>query len=575
MKNGRSGWNWLSFGALTSLSLSGLWVARKRILAQLFKLPPATHTITITRGVKVRTGDGETLVHDHFRPKSPHPLPTILVRTPYGRSYNSPTGFFKQLLVQQYAERGYHVILQDVRGRYDSSGEFEPYINEPDDSKATIDWIVRQPWSDGQIGMTGQSYVGFVQYAAISRDHDKRIKAIFPIITQARLGSLPEHAYPLDLALRWLFLLNAQKRQDLSFIERLRRLGDVGYQNGLLAEGFKTLPLANAPAVIFGRNDPIFEKWLSHTNENDPYWDKLDHRDIVKDAPPAHFIAGWYDLFVVGQLEDYQQQVAAGGNPYLTVGAWTHLDIGNQAGTLADSLRWFDKHLKGIDNVRAKPVRLLVMGVNEWREYDAWPPVSDETTFYLHGSGALNQDMPQANMPPSYYRYDPSNPTPNMGGALLSADAGAVDNRRLEARDDVLTFTTPPLESDCEVIGYPKLSVFVQTSAVSCDVFGRLCDVHPDGKSLNISDAIYRIKPERDNPNSNGGYHLNFDLSPTAHRFKAGHRIRLQISSGAFPRYQRNLGLNKNFMFAEKMVASDQTICHDAAHPSALHLPLA
>ena len=158
---------------------------------------------------------------------------------------------------------------------------------------------------------------------------------------------------------------------------------------------------------------------------------------------------------------------------------------------------------------------------------------------------------------------------------MRSLEAGPTDNRPLEARDDVLTFTTQALSVNYDVIGHPSVTLFVKTSAVSADFFGRLCDVHPDGKSLNISDAIYRIKPERDNLNSNGGYHLKFELSPTAHRFKAGHRIRLQISSGAFPRYQRNLGLNKNFMFAEKMVPSDQTICHDAVHPSALHLPAA
>ncbi|MGB1250051.1 MAG: CocE/NonD family hydrolase, partial [Candidatus Promineifilaceae bacterium] len=497
---------------------------------------------------------------------------------PYGRSRTALAGFFKQILMQQYAKRGYHVILQDTRGRYASSGEFEPYVNEPDDGQTTINWIVRQPWSDGQIGMTGQSYVGFVSYAAAARDEHKHLKALFPIITQSRLGSLPEHAYPLDLALRWLFLLDAQS-DDMPFAERMRRLIDVKYQNSILAKGFETLPLADTGQAIFSRNDPILDTWFSHPAEDDPYWDKLDHRAVVKDAPPAHFVAGWYDLFIEGQLEDYQVQVQAGKNPYLTIGAWTHLDPGNQSSTLGASLRWFDKHLKGIDNLRAKPVRMLLMGANEWREYEQWPPEATDTTYYLQGNGVkdgtLSRYSAPPNNPPSCYNYDPNNPTPNAGGPLLSVDAGPVDNRALEARKDVLTFTTPVLQSDCDVIGHPKVTLFVRSSAVSADFFGRICDVDPSGKSTNICDALYRIKPQRDQADANGGYKLTFDLSPIGYRFKAGHQIRLQISSGAFPRFQRNLGLDGDFMFETDMVVADQTVYHDPTQPSSVTLPIA
>lgn len=562
-------------GALAAGAAGGLWLGRQRVAEQLLDLPSATHEYTIRRGVQIVMPDGERLVHDHFRPNLQTPLPTILVRTPYGRSRSSATGFFKQLLVSQYAARGYHVILQDTRGRYDSTGEFEPYIYEPDDGKATIDWIVSQPWSDGQVGMVGQSYVGFVTFAAAARDEgNQHLKAIFPIITQARLGAMPEHAYPLDLALRWLFFLDSQRRDDLSFVEKLRRMADVDYQNRFLEAGFHTLPLQKAPERIFGRTDPIFDKWVAHPDEDDPYWQELDHRASVKDAPPAHFVGGWYDLFIDGQLDDYQAQVAAGLNPYLTVGPWTHMEPGNQAMTLGESIRWFDKHMKGIDQVRPNPVRLFVMGTKAWREFEQWPPRANESPCYLHPGGALSFAPAPPNARPSHYRYDPQDPTPSVGGALLSGNAGPMDNRELEAREDVLTFTTAPLDADVEVIGHPKLSLFVRTSAVSTDFFGRLCDVHPDGKSINICDAIYRIKPARDRQTPEGGYHLCFNLSPTAHCFKAGHRIRLQVSSGAFPRFQRNLGLDEHFMFAQQMVVQDQTICHDADHPSSLTLPI-
>ena len=574
MENEKSSWNWLGYGAIASASLSGVWLARKRITSLLFSLPPATHEITVERNVQIRAADGEMLVHDHFRPKSTTPLPTILVRTAYGRALSSFTGLFKEVLLRQYAERGYHVILQDTRGRYSSSGDFEPYINEPDDGKTTIDWIVRQPWSDGQIGMTGQSYVGFTQYAAVSKDVNHHIKALFPIVTRSRLGHLPEHAYPLDLAIRWLFLLDTQKRTDLPVYEKLRRLTDVKYQNKMLETGFRTLPLANVPQAIFGRNNAIFDNWLAHSDENNPYWDKLDQRSVIAHAPPTHFVGGWYDLFITEQIEDYQRQRAVGQNPYLTVGPWIHLDASNQSGTLAESLNWFDKHLKGIDRVRQKPVRVLLMGANEWREFDQWPPPAIHATYYLHGDGTLIDTCPSANAQPSRYQYDPNDPTPNLGGPLISLEAGPTDNRPLEARDDVLTFTTQALSVNYDVIGHPSVTLFVKTSAVSADFFGRLCDVHPDGQSINICDEIYRIKPERDSTLPNGMYKVTFTLSPTAHRFKAGHRIRLQISSGAFPRFQRNLGANDHFMFAERMVIAQQTVFHDKQCASSLTLPV-
>lgn len=564
------------FGIGLGLGWAALYLARRQLVARLLNLPPVETRVKVERGHAIAMPDGVKLVHDHYRPKTSTPLPTVLIRTPYFRS-NLYTRHFNTWTALRFAERNYHVIWQDCRGRGDSEGVFEPYVDEEADGCATIDWIVKQSWSDGQVGMFGQSYVGYVQWAAAA-SRPTALKALLPIITQSQLGRMTEHAYDLDLLMRWLVVLDAMENEELSPIEVARRSGfDVERQNQVLQPGFETMPLSRADEAIFGRPNPTYRNFIERLN-NEAFWDSIDHRDQVATAPPAHFMGGWYDLFIDGQLNDYETQRDAGLNPYLTVGPYHHLDRQNQVDVLGPSLRWLDYQMKGIDRRRKKPVRLFIMGANEWRDYDSYPPQTESTLYYLQGNGfvggALQQNPPLPEQKPSQYRYDPNHPTPNVGGALLSLQAGAVDNRELEARDDVLTFTTLPLAHDLEIVGRVRLVIYVQSSAESADFFGRITVVKSDGKSLNLSDGLYRLKPGRGEQQPDGSICLSFDLSPTAYRFAAGERIRLQVSSGAHPRYSRNPGVDADLNYDGELIVGDQTVWHDQVHPSRLILPV-
>ena len=566
-----------SLGLITAGTLGSLWMLRRRIIGRMLDLPPATHRTVAERAVSITMPDGVELVHDVIRAKSATPLPTILIRTPYVRKLSSFEGLGKQMIGKLIAERGYNFVIQDCRGTGDSGGEFEAYVNEASDGKATIDWIAAQPWSNGKVGMMGQSYVGYVQWAAASTS-TPHLQALVPSITRSRLGAFPDNAYPLDLALRWLLFMDAWGDPEISKIEQLRRFADANYQNKLLAAGFETLPISEAPQAVFGRNDPIFDHWMEHTDPADPYWDAIDHRDAVPTAAPAHFIAGWHDLFLDEQLEDYAMQRAAGKNPYLTIGPWTHVDPANQTSVIGETLRWFNKYLKGIDNLRADPVRLMVIGANEWRSFASWPPPVNEQAYYLAGNGNRNGGLqkirPKPDNAPSTYTYDPTNPTPNIGGKLISPEAGTTDNRPLEAREDVLTFTTAPLLEDTTIIGNVAMEIYVKSSAVSTDFYGCICDVLPDGTSLNVCDDLIRLNPGDGERQPDGSCKITVSLSSTAYQFKSGHSIRLQVSSGAHPRFARNPGTGELFMHATELVSAEITLFHDAAHPSVLKLPI-
>ncbi|MCO5188078.1 MAG: CocE/NonD family hydrolase [Anaerolineae bacterium] len=555
---------------------AGLYALRRQVIARALALPPVTTDVTVERGVPISMPDGTVLVADHYRPKSSAPLPTILIRTPYDRT--GFAGIVRGFVPQRFAERGYHVIVQDVRGCFDSEGEFEPYFHEAGDGNATINWIAAQPWSDGAVGMWGPSYLGFVQWAAVSAENP-HLKAIFPIITRSQLGGLSEHGFELDLIMRWVLLLDTMHNDRLPAWERLARQAWPARQNKLLGPAFDHLPLHEAASVALDQPPAFYQKWVENGNIDNDYWQKVDFRHAVPNAPPAHFVGGWYDFFITDLLDDYAMQRDAGLNPFLTVGPWPHAGTESQMQVLDQALHWFDAHLRGQpDALRSHAVRIHVMGVDEWIDLDVWPPSAEDHYLYLRGKGLysgglLTEEMPGQNESPDRYVYDPHEPTPNVGGPLISLDAGARDNRELEARHDVLTYTTEPLLAPFELIGTARLVLYVRTSAVSTDFFGRICDVHPDGRSLNICDGLFRYQPERGERQPDGSVRLVFELSATAHCFLPGHCIRLQVSSGAHPRLARNLGTGESFIYGTRMVVQHQTVYHDADHPAALILP--
>ncbi|HQY90593.1 CocE/NonD family hydrolase [Caldilinea sp.] len=545
-------------------------------LAQMVKLPSGPCKVQTTYGLRVPMRDRVALIADHFAPVGLASGPAVLIRTPYGRS--GPGRSLAEMYARAFATHGYHVLNQDVRGRFDSEGEFVAFVHEGDDGYDTLAWMARQPWCNGAVGMWGASYLGYVQWAAAA-SRAPSLKALLPIITHSHLMEYHAQGFPLDLLLRWMFQLAAMDDPALSAWERLRRINSGSLQDRLLRDTFMHLPMQTADALAIGKPDVLFRE-MSGAGPQHPVWQQVDHRDAVGSAPPAAFISGWYDLFLDGLLEDYAVQATSGRGPRLVVGPWHHMDYGYMAVAFNEGLRWFATHLRNEPaNPDARPVRLYVMGANRWREFDQWPPRSQPLRLYLHGNGVaktgrLFVDPAPTGAAPDVYLYDPADPTPSLGGPKLSDDAGGVDNRPLERRKDVLVFSSIPLREDVEFAGPVQLDLYVKSSLSTADFFGRLCVVDRSGRSTNICEGIYRVEVGRGEVQPDGSVHIIVALSSTAYRVKAGERIRVLVASGAHPRFARNLGVSGNQALATEMIAAQQTVFHDAAHPSALVLPM-
>ena len=579
---------------VTGISLTLTYLFRKKIWERAFNLPPSNHQVKVAQNVRLPMPDGVELATDVYRPKSNRPLPTILLRTPYGR--NGAMGRPMAFVSQRFAERGYNVVCQDVRGIHDSGGAFEPFIHEKIDGQATLEWIDAQSWSNGRVGMWGPSYLGYVQYAAAANGNTQ-LQALIPLVTQSNMVDLAGNGHALDTILRWMFIIDAMSDPDLPTWQRVRRSLQTSVQNKMLAPGFDNLPLNTADEIILGKKMPFYQEWVQHfEHEDDPYFQTVNLKPVVTDLPQAvHLIGGWYDLFLPGLLDDYGVMRAAGKRPFLTIHNWGHLDLAKQMLTIREALAWFDTHLKDKQGVLPeKPVQIYVMGAEAWREFDDWPPPHQPTSYYLQGlgqenghfdtstqlsgtklsAGRLAPTTPAPNNPPDHYRYDPADPTPNMGGALLSTDAGAVDNRALEARPDVLVFTSPPFLGSLTIIGPVKAILYVQSSSPFTDFFARLCVVEADGRSLNLCDGLLRLEPGKGERQPDGSLRIEIDMVATAYQFQPGQCIRLQVSSGAHPRIGRNLGTGEPVLTSTHMVVQEQTLFHDGKRPSVLVLPV-
>jgi hypothetical protein len=526
-----------------------------------------TRDVLVEPRVRVPATDGVDLVTDLYLPRLPGAAdrrPTVLMRTPYGRQ--PPWSLMAAVL----AERGYNVVLQSCRGTFGSGGSID-FAAEAADGRATADWIVAQRWSDGALGTFGPSYLSFVQWAlASTRPPQLRAMAIQIMASDRRRSYYPGGSFALDTALSWSYLVSHQ--EELAGLARLRaRAG----QERALAGAFRHLPLLEADVVGVGRPAPLFREWLQHDGPGDPYWDPIDFRGVIPSlGVPVSIVGAWYDYYLPCLLEDHAALVQAGARVRLTVGPWPHSALGGMLEGVRQALAWFDVHLLGREErTPAAPVRVAVMGGGGWRDLGAWPPPSTRTVCYLHPGGTLGAAPPGPSEPDGF-RYDPADPTPAVGGSSLSRNSGPRDNRELEARADVLTYTSPPLGTDLEVIGEVAADLFFSSSREHTDVFARLCDVAPSGRSTNVSDGLLRLRPGQPERSAGGVARVRVDLWPTAYRFGRGHRIRLQVSSGSHPRYARNPGSGEPLATATTLVAANQTVFHDAQHPSAVVLPL-
>lgn len=540
-----------------------------RAVERVLELPPAlTRDVEVSRSLRVPMADGVPLLADHYAPRRVPNAPTILVRTPYGRG-----GLLSAVLGRPFAERGFQVLLQACRGTGGSSGEFDPFGNERADGLATLDWIEKQPWFRGNLLTFGPSYLGYVQWA-MAPDAGERITAMAPMVTasQFRDQTYLGDAYTLRGALNWSAMMAGQERNLL-----LAQLRDLRGDRRALA-AMEHLPLSEADTLATGRSVEWFQQWLTHTEPGDPYWvPERDHRARVSEVTaPVSMVGGWYDLFLFSQLDDYAALRAAGRDPYLTIGPWVHADPPAFGAAIRDALGWFRAHVTGDrGTLREHPVRLYVQGAEEWRDYPQWPPPGTEPQiWHLHPGGGLAPRTPPASVP-DRFRYDPADPTPGAGGPLLDRRAaGRKDNALLEARPDVLVYTSETLTEPVEVIGPVEASIRLRSSRGHTDVFVRICDVDPGGLSLNVCDGLQRVTPERFAADSDGIRTVRVRLWPTAYRFRPGHRLRVQVSSGSFPRFARNPGTGEPLGTATRLVAADQEIFHDPAHPSGVTLPV-
>nr|WP_245736691.1 CocE/NonD family hydrolase [Micromonospora pattaloongensis] len=547
-------------------ALAATRAATARALAGALGLPPPrTGRVRITRDLTVRARDGIKLRTDHYAPELPA-APTVLIRTPYGR------GGPMRLLGTLLSTQGYHAVIQSCRGTYGSTGVFEPLLHEHADGMDTLDWLRRQRWYAGRLGTFGVSYQGFVEWA-LAADAGDELRAMVAVVTAAatRDSTYAGEAFALDTVLTWAELLAAQTTPWLARQLELRR-----GQPRLLA-ALAHLPLAEADRIATGDTVPFFQEWLTHHRPAAAYWTPrvFDGR-LAEVRAPVAMVTGWQDIFLPAQLRDYATLRAAGARPYLTIGPWTHGSPGLHRTALREGLGWLRAHLSGeTERLRAAPVRVHVGGRGGgWRELLHWPPPARSTAWRLQPGGALAPATPPPSTPDAL-RYDPADPTPSLGGPLLVAQrAGRVENGPLERRPDVLTYTGTPLTAPVEVVGPVTAELWVRSTLPYFDVFVRLCDVDPRGRSWNICDGLTRVTPDRFPCDADGVLRVPVELWPAAHRFDVGHRLRVQVSGGAHPRYARNPGTGEPLGAAVRLRAGDRVVFHDPSRPSAVFLPV-
>jgi uncharacterized protein len=537
-----------------------------RLAAKLLRLPaPKTTEVSVERDLAAKMPDGVVLLADRWYPsKPPADLPTVLMRTPYGRRVMGPLG-------RLYAERGYQVVIQSCRGTFGSEGAFEPMRNERVDGGATLEWVAAQPWFDGRLVTWGGSYLGLTQWAVVE-DVPDFVKAMCLQITAAdfRAGVVyPGGSFALETALAWMHQV---KHQELGFRAVVRAQMRSARVIKAAAE---VLPLGKCDVATIGEAAPFYQEWLEHSTPGDKWWDVIDFGRHLERVPAASMIGGWYDIFLPSQVADYEALRAAGRDARLTIGPWHHSSPGLHGETIRDGLQWFDSQLsERRGKVPRAPVRVFDMGVKRWREFSQWPPPGGTQQWYLGRWGTLGLEPP-AESGVDHFHYNPHDPTPAVGGASLNIrSAGRKDQRRREHRHDVLTYTSPVLSEDISVIGPLTATLYVRSSLENTDFHVRLCDVDPKGKSSNLSDGIVRLGPKSVRKRKDGSFTLKIAMWPTANTFKAGHRIRLQVSSGAHPLFARNAGTGEPLATGSNLRSADQEVFHDKARPSSIALPV-
>ena len=542
--------------------------------------PPTYEVSLLSDGFT--TQDDVRLVADIYRPKGLSKAPTILVRIPFSDTFFNDIR--SQIIARNWARRGYVVVIQGTRGRYHSGGVFYPLINERKDGIETLHWIAAQPWYDGRLAMWGGSAFGKTQWALADQTAPGP-QAFFIQIASSHFHEMfyPGGAFSLESALYWAIRSSGDRDREVKISS--------------VEKGVTQLPLVEADDKAL-RDTDFFNDWLLKRDDEN-YWSRIDGISGAEQlSAPVLLMGGWFDPFLPSQLSDYENiktkaNESVARETRLIIGPWTHAGealaptmtekVPYRLHSILPSIPWFD-YVLNVNNEPPKlpPVRLFVMGLNRWRDESEWPLARTRyRAFYIcsHtgantalGDGKLEKSPCASALKYSSYRYDPRNPVPSAGGAMLGDRAGIQIQQDIEKRDDVLVFSTPPLSVDTEITGPVRAVLYVATDVLSTDFTVKLVDVYPDGTAYNLSDGIVRqsyLKTADEKP-----VKIEVHLWPTSNVFLKGHRIRVEISSSNFPRYDRNLNTGEFFATATKSLSANQKVFHSSMYPSQIILPL-
>ena len=534
--------------------------------------------------------DGVTLSADVMfpagAPENGKRYPAIVLRTPYIKA--NPLTYAN---ARYFAERGYVYVMMDVRGRGDSDGEWKPYVHDGRDGYDAIEWVAAQAWSNGKVGTLGGSYLGRIQWLA-ALEQPPHLGAMVVLVTPSDPFVETPTGLPSPMHLCWEHYVSGRVLQPMEAVQ--------------WSEVYEHLPLLTMDERV-GRTMANWREQIAHARM-DEYWDRICYQNRFEqvNAPVLH-ISGWFDDEQVGTPMNFIGMTTRGAaeardKQRLLMGPWGHavnttqklgeVDFGPQSliDLKGEQARWFDRWLKDDEDAGgAAAVTIFVMGENMWRDEAEWPLARTQfTPFYLHsggmansrfGDGALTSDTPREDEPPDGYRYDPARPVPFISEPTSSQIGGPDDYAAIERRDDVLVYRTEPLTEDVEVTGPVRVELYASSAARDTDFMAKLVDVHPDGFVQRLCDGMVRARfragmerPELIEPGHI--YNYEIDCWNTAQVFKAGHRIGLEIASSAFPKYDRNLNTGADLGVTSEMAVAEQRIYHDAAHPSAVILPI-
>ena len=521
-----------------------------------------TTDFTVTRHVRVPTRDGVELAADLYRPTT-KAVGTLLVRGPYGRSL--PIAF---AMARVFAAHGYNCLFVSSRGTFGSGGDFSPMVTEADDGHDVVAWMLDQPWFTGTFATVGGSYLGHTQWAILADPPPELVAAVVSVGPH----DFHEHAWGTG----------AFKLDFLGWSNQIVHQEDTGPVRGALrmalasnakrvTSALEELPLVAPAKTLFEGRAPWYSDWVSRPDAADPFWAPMQHGAALDRLEiPVLLIGGWQDIFLSQTIEQYRRLHDRGLDVALTIGPWSHIQVGTQGLSLTtqETFDWLDEHLaKTGGRKRPAPVHVFVTGAKGWRDLPSWPPATDQQSLYLHPGGALSGEAPPAEAGPSSFTFDPAHPTPTVGGPAL-AGKSVVDDTALAVRADVLTFTGPVLTAPVEVLGAPVVELAHESDNPHADLFVRVSEVDRQGRSHNVTEGYVRLDPART------GGPVTLTLRDTAYRFPAGSRIRLLIAGGSHPRFARNLGTGENPGTGTELRPARHSIAHGGG-ASRLLLPTA